>query len=453
MAEQKSENRLQSILATLNHLGWNHKKTPSINFAKNDTPVIDSELKSACWTVLHLPTDQTLVIVSTEKSLHGFEDSYKKFEDLTTNHRLILSWLEIQHLSYDFLLILDEHGGSLLNHQSEEILLHTQNRREMEERLLPLLSLSSVTTGALESYPGKTNRRHGQELRCWTEYWATEIGTQINSQPADVSMFFESIHMTRLALKLNLIEGEKESLFTNLHQFKDLKPSLSTIKKLMIRLQESSNFLHLHPLSKDESLWQSSNFHDCMRSYSVLCTRKFSSTIFAEAFSDQELQEVSAKAVLQERATVERDSTFDLESWNYSPTTFDLDSKGTSLLLRNFDSLIQEVIEDSRKQRASLERGERPGTQLDLLADEPPIPNEKDAPSIILKHGLDISTSLARRRQFVRNLLLARAAEWYAKLQVKTPIFPAVKINLNKDHSAPQKLTNPVAAFQNYHLN
>src|SRR5690606_20917930 len=111
---------------------------------------------------------------------------------------------------------------------------------------------------------------------------------------------------------------------------------------------------------------------ECLESYSLLGRGKFISSVIAEAFADEELRLRSWRSSLVHDIPGAGDDDESDARWLTEHYDIDFDQSGYVVLLRVFEALVEIVRRVSLSRQAAIERGERPGMQLDLLAEAPP---------------------------------------------------------------------------------
>ena len=410
----------------LHHLGW------SLSSLDDPQPLAygNSRVPRASWQMAPLPDGSFLLLVFLDELLPDLASAFKAYEDLAPLHAE-LRWAlqEGKLLTRHVLLVDPETNVQLVDFSREDILINARGENEVVERLLPLLHLNRLAGGSLTSFPRKTLRQRARELGDWTKLWSSRIGSVSGSSPEDVAPLFHWLLLTRLAEVFELGRPGKLPLADYGLRSKPPQPVRYLIG-IFRPLAESWNYLQGASLARLKEIadraHQKEQLESCLKSFSRVSRSKFSSEVFAEAFSDEELRMRSWRHSLVEAEIPPEEEP---SRWLYDPITVDLDVEGFSGLLRRFDAICEDLRQLSREQAVLRERGARPGLQMDVFGSEPPAVTEEEAPRLALQLALRVRTSTRRRAETARLVLLAHAAEWHARLRRSEPIFPSPVIS------------------------
>ncbi|MDK2972321.1 MAG: hypothetical protein PWP23_2076 [Candidatus Sumerlaeota bacterium] len=425
------EDRLQHFLSLLSHLGW------GLNPSSRPQPLGGrrrDDLASARWLALSLPDSQSLIVLAIAGRLPALGEAYKRYEDFEPGHRAVLRALRDQNISGHYLLLIGENEAQLLDLELEDVLIDAVSRAEINERLLPLLDLQALARGSLSAFPRKQLRQRARELADWTQLWSTRIGGRMDLSTGMMARLFEWLHLARVAER-NGSGPRYEQCFedfaatargTSARRF--LEDRFRPLHGQWFLLQESSLKLMLDVV---QQAGKDGILDDCLASYAMLSSGKFTAEVFAEAFADDELRHRSWRSSvtgeLPEELRTEEDEERD---WLQEPVTLDLDRAGTVVLLRTIDVLTEKVRGAALDQLTALERGERPGQQLDLLALEPEDIAPQEAARHVLKNLLTVRTADPLRAALARLLMLTRACEWHRRFEAREVRFPRLRLDV-----------------------
>jgi len=377
---------------------------------------------------LNLPDGDPLALVSTESKLPDLADSFKAYEDVAAVHREIMAALAAEGLKVRYILLLGARHAQLVDGVDEETLLDAPSQADIDVRLAPLLDLQGGAHGAGSGFPRKAPRQCARELAAWTEVWKTRLGGSLKVGQEAMGRLFEWILLARAAEFHNLPESPRRR-FSDVASARIPDPA----KFLEDRFRELQDRWFL----LQESSWKSqaslvaeagrtTGLRDCLASLSLLTRRKFTSAVFAEAFSDDDLRHVSWKTAITADPADARDD--DIPLWPDEPETFPLDVRGMGVLLQTFDGLVEKTRRFALEHAVAVERGERPGVQMDLLGGPVDEIHPDDAIAHVLRRLLAVSTQDASRGRAARLALLARACEWRSRLGLPNFVFPRVRI-------------------------
>jgi hypothetical protein len=223
-----------------------------------------------------------------------------------------------------------------------------------------------------------------------------------------MARFFDWLHLSRLVLKR----------FPSLHPSGNadgFPGSRKELEELFRLLGDTYNLLQGASLKTQLTLIDEAHraglLADCLESYALLSSAKLDSVTFGEAFADEALRLLSWRSSVVAGPTIDADDEDDLFSFVQRAYEVDLDENGTAVLLRRFDDLVSAVGSAALTYERAMERGERMGVQLDLLAAPVARPRAEEATRHVLKYILRVRTSESRRADLVRLLLAGRAVE------------------------------------------
>jgi len=410
---------LRRLFSFLAHLGWQVAPRAQSQTLKTTT----GEL---AWYALSLPDGSTMLVVGTVEELSSTASSFRRFEDFAPVHRRIRRQLRSHDVHGRYLLILSGFRAHLIDQADDDLLLAIESRDEWDSRLLPLLDLQAVARGALSGFPRKSLHQRARELADWTSLWSTRIGSHIESSPAVMARFFDWLHLTRLAF----------------HQLPSLRPGNEANRLLATRkdvedafqlLAGTPRLLQGAPLKVQFSIAESAHraglLAECLESHGLLSVSKLSATTFAEAFADDALRLLSWRSSVVAGPTLGSDSD-DPYTTTLANYDVELDTEGTAVLLRRFDDLVARVTQAAQDLELSLQRGQRYGVQLDLLAAPVSQPRAEDAIRHVLGHILRVRTSETRRGDLARLLLCARAVEITAAAGMRLRPLPELAVEV-----------------------
>lgn len=420
------EEALRHVLSVLGHLGWSLARvaTPRKLDARRDHPAHGAE-----WFAHSLPDGQTLVVLSLGCELPDLRAAFERYEDLADLHRHVFRALADNSLAARYLLLLGGQSAHLIDLDAEDVLLAVASREEAGDRLYPLLDLQSLSRGSLTAFPRKPLLHRARELANWTHLWSARIGSAIETTPAAMAAFFEWLHLARFAEQHRI--GPAGGL-----SFADFAtPTRATAARRF--LDDRLHALHTtwHLLQGDKTLptvdailrgAREELLASCLASYGLLGRSRFAAEVFAEAFADEELRHVSWKSSVT--ADDRRRADEEAED-GPAETVVDLDRDGCVQLLRTVDRLVESTRADALRREAARERGERPGMQLDLLAEAAAeVVPVREAARHVLRRLLSVDTTTAGRGALARMLVLARACEWHARLDCRDLPFPRARV-------------------------
>lgn len=424
------------FLQMLYHLGWS---LSSINKRQS--------IGRYDWQAAPLPDGQQLLLLYMPEPLARLDSAFKNYEDLTTEHRILQGELRRAGIHARHAILLDPQGATqLIDLHQEDILLEARDEAEISDRLLPLLTTEALARGSLNAFPRKSVRQRARELEEWTRVWSNRLGASARSTREVTHRFFYWLHLARLAEQLAVGPALKVPF-----------PEFA----LAVRPMQPAHYLaqHFSPLRHNWNLLQgmaldiqkkiaelaqeAGQLLPCLQSYALLSRSKFASDIFAEAFADEELRLTSWRISLIAGAIPVQE---DPARWLIDPVTVDLDQVGFFGVLRQFNSIVEDLRRLAREQGVARQRGERPGLQMDLLGEDPPELTEEDTPLIALQSVLRVTTSRRERAETARFVLLAHVVEWHARLRRAEPIFPAPLVETIEPEQATPLRPSPAAA-------
>jgi hypothetical protein len=389
------------LFSFLAHLGW--QVAPRAQARTLKTPV--GELG---WFALSLPDGATLLAISMGEELPSTAGAFRRFEDFTAVHRRILKTLRTHALHGRYVLLLSGFRAHLIDQLDDDFLLAVESRDEWDNRLLPLLDLQAVARGALSSFPRKSLHQRARELADWTHLWSARIGSRLEISPLVMARFFDWLHLSRLVLQH----------FPALHPSgtaDGFPGSRKEMEELFRLLGDSYNLLQGAPLKTQLTLLDEAHrvglLTECLESYALLSSAKLDAVTLGEAFADDALRLLSWRSSVVAGPTIDPDDEDDLFSFVQRTYEVDLDENGTAVLLRRFDDLVSAVSTAALTYERAMERGERMGVQLDLLAAPVARPRAEEATRHVLKYILRVRTAESRRADLVRLLLVCRATE------------------------------------------
>ncbi|MBI1291737.1 hypothetical protein GC173_10910 [bacterium] len=439
--ESYARHRLHQLL---HHVGW--------SLSLLEEPRVE---KSGLWQLAPLPDGQTILFLFLNEPLPALDAAFRAYEDFSPEHRRLFSTLREQGVHARHALLIDEEFKTeLVDLAQEDVLLHVRNETELNERMLPLLTATALARGSLTAYPRKTPRQRARELDEWTRLWTSRLGAATGASREQALMFFEWLHLSRLAEQLGIGKKGLEPIT----RFGELPRNPPNAARRLLQswkpLAEQWCLLQGTPLKNMDQLARraldNNLLLDCLSSYGRLSRGKFSSDIFAEAFGDEELRLVGWRHSLVEALPQASDAP-DPARWLSSTFDVDLDATGFPGLLAAYNQVAEELRMLARQQAIQRQRGERPGVQLDLLGTEPPPLAEEEAPRLTLQNVLRVTTTKRFRAEIARMVLLAHTAEWFARLHRPESIFPVPQVEVvpGTDRAA----TPPAPPTSTAHLN
>jgi hypothetical protein len=409
------------FLQLLHHVGWAVSALEKPRAAKGYQ-----------WLLAPLPDGTACAIVFMDDPLPSLDEPFRRYEDLLPVHRLLLRELAEESAGLRHLLVVDPlRTVQLLDAAQEDILVETRDESSFSERLLPLLNLGALARGSLSSYLRKAPRQRAKELEDWTRLWSNRLGGNVAATREQTAAFFYSLHLTRLAEQLAV----GPVLPDPLSRFGEPGKAPSALRRLlalMKPLAERWNLLQLVPWKALDQFVRRANEGDllltCLQSYARLSRAKFSADLFGEAFADEELRHIGWRQHLVEGVPVLKAE--DPQRWLVDPAVVSLEKLGIPGVLAQLDHITEDLRGLARSQAIRALRGERPGLQLDLLAEEPEPFAEEDSPRTALQRSLRVTTGTRARQELLRFVLLAHAVEWTARLHRLDVIFPEPQVIL-----------------------
>ncbi len=426
---------MKQFLFQLSHLGWGLSRLNELQALPTRRR---DALEGALWVTLALPDGQTLMVLALGADLPDLAPSFQAYQDLLPLHRQVFAALEHDKLASPYLLLLGGQGAHLIDREEEDILIAASGREDIDDRLLPLLDIQSLSRGSLVAFPRKSMRQRARELADWTALWSARIGSSLDSTHGVMARFFDWLHLARLADENGVGPKNRSSFreFAAAHRppnpVRFLEDHFRPLHGQWYLLQDGALKTQLDLV---QGAAHSNALADCLTSYSLLSRRKFSSDVLAEAFADEELRLRSWRTSV----VTDIDGLDDEEDarerppdrWMTESLALDFDKSGYVLLLRAMDRLVESVRRYALDCEAAIERGERPGVQLDLLGESVNVKLQPfEAARHVLKHVLHVQTADAARAQLARVLLLARGAEWHGRLRCPDLPFPRVTVEV-----------------------
>ncbi|MCC5874729.1 MAG: hypothetical protein JJU11_00790 [Candidatus Sumerlaeia bacterium] len=411
------------MLHYLHHLGW------TLTSISDPAPL--PGLPGNIWQTTPLPDGQHLLLVQSGAALPLSDQAYARYEDLTSHHRELHRVVTHEGIGARLALLSDPlKTVQLLDLEREEVLLEVHGEEEISASLLPLLNLDQVARGSLHSFPRKSLQRRAMELADWSKIWMAQIGPPAGVNRDGALQFLFWVFLCRHAELLGI--GPKASV--PFHYYGVGAKASQPVRFLTGRfshLREKWNLLQGASMETQKMVARATHqqglLSDCLESFARVSRGKISAEVFAEAFADEELRRIGWRHSLVEKPESAEEGP---ERWLAGPMTLDLDAVGFGGLLRQFDHITEDIREFAREQSVSFERGERPGVQLDLLGNDVAPFEEEDAPRVVLQKVLRVSTRSRSRAEAARLVLLARAAEWHARLMRPHLIFPVPHVEM-----------------------
>jgi hypothetical protein len=417
------------LLHLLHHVGW--------SLSSLSEP---QRLKGLSWQLAPLPDGQALLLVFCDEPLPPLDSAFRAYEDLAPVHRLIIRQIAEEGLPTRHLLLVDGDGSAhLLDAGREEVLVAAEGETELAERILPLLVPGALARGSLAMHPRKPERQRARELDDWTRLWMSRIGPASGAAREHTTLLFQWLHLARLAELLGIGPTALEPLT----RWGEPGRGGSASRRLLQSFRPLSEHWHLlqgAPLKTIDQLLrraqESGQLVPCLQSHARLSRAKFSALIFAEAFADEPLRLTGWRHSLVE--PVQADAERDPARWLASTLRLQLDEIGFPGVLMEFDRISEDLRLLAREHAVQRQRGERPGIQLDLLGSEPPPLTEEEAPRVTLQSVVQLVTGSRQRAETARLVLLAHAAEWFARVHRPETIFPTPSIEVVAPPIAPQ---------------
>lgn len=423
-----SKNRL---LQYLHHLGW------TLTSISDPAPL--PGLPGNTWQTVPLPDGQHLLLVHSGAALPRQETAYARYEDLTAHQRELHRAVVREGIGARVALLSDPVKTiQLLDLEREEILLEVHGEEEITASLLPLLSLDQVARGSLHHFPRKSLRRRAMELADWSRIWMAQVGPPAGVSRDGALQFLFWVFLSRHAELLGI--GPQPAVPFHFYGV-GTKPShpVRFLTGRFTHLREKWNLLQGASMDAQKMVARAAHqqglLADCLASLARISRGKISAEVFAEAFADEDLRQVGWRHSLVENPESAGEGP---ERWLAGPMTVDIDEVGLAGLLGQFDHITEDIRELARGQSVSLERGERPGVQLDLLGSDVAPFEEEDAPRVVLQQVLRVSTKDRGRAEAARLVLLARAAEWHARLMRPHLVFPIPRVETLAEPAPPK---------------
>lgn len=418
-----ADERLRHVLSSLGHLGW------TLRAGLRPEPLDPRGPSANAWSAasqvpLAMPGGEVLLLVARDGEMAPIGQAFRRFEDLTTDHRALLALLAARSMRARYVLAMAGARTHLLDASEEDVLVATESPEEFTERLLPLLDVASVARGSLDAFPRKTLHQRARELGEWAQLWTMKLGARLEPTPSLVARVVEALLVARLASlagygELNPTPGLAAVSATarRAEWVRLMVERWHLAQEVSARLLES--FL-------DEAA-RSGLLHEMLESLALLGARKFTAEVFAEALADEPLRLLSWRASVVGEPLIPTGADVD-SSLLSQCFEIDLDRAGTAVLLRGFDELAGFARERALDWQAATERGERPGVQLDLLAAEAPRLDVRGVVGHVLRTMLRVRSGQATRGSLARLLVVARALEWQARLGVGPAPLPRVSV-------------------------
>src|SRR5690606_28551037 len=161
------------------------------------------------------------------------------------------------------------------------------------------------------------------------------------------------------------------------------------------------------------------------------------------------LRHLSWRSSVVAGPTLEEADSEDLFAASLPGYEVDLDGDGTAVMLRRFDDLVARVRQAALNYELSLQRGQRFGVQLDLLAALVAQPRVERAVRHVLRPILRGRTFQPRRAALARLLLGARAVEMAAESALPLRPFPTLEVDIGGGIAATAKSSAPAGAALN----
>ncbi len=427
---------MRNVLSVLSHLGWGLGRLPAPDILDTGG---DASLKGTEWLALPLPDAATLLCVVPPSDLPDLRRSFERYEDLAPLHGRILHALDRSGIGGGYVLMAGGDSAHLVDRAAQDVLVATSSREEAGDRLYPLLDFQALSRGALSSFPRKPLRRRARELAEWTHLWSARIGSGLDLASTAMQGFFEWLHLARLA--------DIRGVGPASGSFADMTGAVAggTVRRFVEErfralhgtwnlLQGESNARSIPGILKsiDDRV-----LTECMASYALLSLSKFAAEVFAEAFADEELQHLSWRTSVTADARGAADADESGDSLLNSVVSFDLEREGCSQLLRCFDALADAVRQSALDRDSARERGERPGLQLDLLAESPGELGPHESARHVMRRMLPVRAGSPRHAALARMILLARACEWHAARGARELPFARANVFVESETTLP----------------
>lgn len=427
------EKRLHMYLDVLSHLGW------GLGRAQRPKPLKIKDEPPACWTPMRLPDGSTLVILALGGGLPDTSESFQRYEDIAPRHLELFRQLEAVGIVARHVLLLPSCGGQLVDCERREVLVTARSQDELTTRITPLLNLDHVGHGQSMGFPCKSIHEHGRELSDWSRVWSARIGSRLGVGPAVVTPL---VWWTLLLHAARFVAPGWAS-----PQLGGGGDHLKALQQAFRVFQERHNLLQKPGWKQVAGLAAEvdrANLLEPFRaSLDLLSRSKFSSEAFAEGFLDEELRQVSWRsAVLGAKAT--RGGHHLEETTDAADRVqVDLDEVGAFVLLATIDELCAKTHQRALEHQAALERGERPGIQLDLLSEAPDEPHPREAVQTVLARGLKVVTSRPHRADYARLVIATKAMELLRQYDGTDRPLPVIPVAVTGDDSQPSNPLSP----------
>lgn len=392
------------------------------------------------WRTAPLPDGQHLLLVQSNAALPTLDEAFAHYEDLTPYHRQLHQALMADGLSTNLVLLSDSLANvHFLDLAREEILIRAHGEGEITSRILPLLTLDAVARGMLHSFPRKSLRQRAGELHDWAKIWMSRIGPTANIGRDAAMQFLFWVLLSRHAELLGI--GPKPTRpFPFYGTGRKAPHPVRFLTERFTHLRDKWNLLQGTSMDSQKLVARAAHqqglLEEFLSSFSRVARSKISAEVFADAFADEELRQVGWRHSLVENPEVAHEGP---ERWLSGPLVLDIDTVGLNGLIRQFDLITEDMQSLARQQIISRERGERPGMQLDLLGGDIPTFDEEDAPRLVLQQVLRVSTTSRARAEAARLVLLARAAEWHARLWRPHLVFPIPQVEATTPPQPPRQ--------------
>ncbi|MCC6547747.1 hypothetical protein IT570_11325 [Candidatus Sumerlaeota bacterium] len=438
--KKSPDSALAQLHSLLHHLGWNVAAFTEMEALGN----------VGKWQTAPLPDGNAMLIVLVKDELRGTEEAFKAYEDLTQQQRQIAARIHEAELRLRHVLLIDDRMHTqLIDFAQEEVLLEARGAEATRDRLAPLLNLNALARGSLATHSMKSPGQRARELADWTRVWSPRIGAAAQMSRETMRTLHHWLFLARLAEQLGY--GPKRRKRFSEYAL-DAKPAQAGryLSQVFKPLAEQWNLLQGVSTAKIRDIIQgafdSGQLAPCLESFSRLSASKFSASVFAEAFADDELRLLGWRNSLLEAPCETRGNAME---WLSQPLVIDLDATGFPLLLKKFDAVTDDLRRFAREQAVQAARGERAGLQLDAFAAPLSSFTEEETPRLVLQVVLQVVTAKRERAELARLVLLAHAAEWHARLREPEPIFPVPQITVAEAPTERRIRPNPQDAWMN----
>lgn len=439
------------MLHLLHHLGWANAATLKPKPLGTGRGVWDR----AHAITLALPEGAPLLIVEAPAPLAGKRIAFEAFEDLTNDLLALRAAMDRAGVQARHAIAVEPRGtAQLVDFAQEELLLETGDRNETAERIMPLLEAGALVRGSLATYPRKGPAQRAAELARWTHLWTTRLGASLELPREPIERFFRSLLLVRVAEALGQSPADAPPLASVVAAPERALRTLATHLKPLVEkhrfIQEERTAAPLLGVAKraDE---RDGLLAECLGSFARCARSKFSADLFADAFADAELRQLSWRNSLLEESPAAADAP--TPRWLLETCPFDLDAGGFVLLLRQFDRVVEDLRRLRQEESARARRGELSGVQMDVFGREPSAPPEDDAALFALGDVLRVTTTQRPRAELARMVLLAHTAAWNVRLRREDAVMPPAPVRLLEPPPAPAAPTAsppPAAAKRAY---